>query len=313
MPQKGVASAKARRKGAQPDAFVDVVSCSPLRPVAWQTERHWRCVFRGGSDCWGFQTQAANGSLVATIHNNWALTSGTVVNLYRLRSLPEVLDDGMNEEEHSYFWWGTRRLHMIDIKLHITRAAKTTLYSERQQYTVNGNSTEWAAAAASATGTGALRWGCWQSPTDRASWTWGYRVLSHFELMTYFGKQKMLDPDWVSWIDAWSHWLFMWAGSKSGSDRLGLWLGDAASFVDILALREDARIRCALKQIPFVRKRFESKYRRGLPVTLFYDIKQNKTNELYFILITVHRKTWMSNMDDNTKVGKHDNIKNLKT
>ena len=28
----------------------------------------------------------------------------------------------------------------------------------------------------------------------------------------------------------------------------------------------------------------------------------NKTNELYFMPITVHRKTWSSNMDDNTKV-----------
>ena len=38
--------------------------------------------------------------------------------------------------------------------------------------------------------------------------------------------------------------------------------------------------------------------------------KQNKINELYFIPITVHRKTWSSNMDDNTIVEKHDNIKN---
>ena len=41
--------------------------------------------------------------------------------------------------------------------------------------------------------------------------------------------------------------------------------------------------------------------------------KQTKTNELYFIQITVHRKTWSSNIDDNTKLEKHDNFKNLKT
>ena len=40
--------------------------------------------------------------------------------------------------------------------------------------------------------------------------------------------------------------------------------------------------------------------------------KQKQTNELDCIPITVHRKTWSSNMDDNTKVEDHDNFKNWK-
>ena len=44
-------------------------------------------------------------------------------------------------------------------------------------------------------------------------------------------------------------------------------------------------------------------------VSLFFNClrqtKTNKTNELYFIPITVHRKTWSSIMVDNIKVEKH--------